>query len=551
MEAKVTLVVILLGVCSAHTVSSFEKISKQTILPFNSANVQMEASPNVLTEAGMVVVNWKGVQNPNDDDWIGVYSPSTVNTTTTSPVKYQLANVSPDYLNTGAGSLTFRLINIRDDYIFVFMKTNQGDTEPVGKSNTVNFVDYNEPLYGHISIGYSDSEMKVTWVSKQLSNPVVKFGTSQQSTTTIKATTTTYTKNDLCGFPANDFGFRDPGYIHSATLSNLMPQQQYYYSYGDDYGMSVFNSFVAPPVATASQGVHLIAYGDMGKASIDGSLEHWEEFPSLNTTRNVISKLNEIDLVLHIGDISYAVGYEAQWDQFFEQVEPITSTKPYMTCIGNHERDYPDSGAYYNGTDSGGECGVPYEHYLAMPTPGTDKPWYSFNYGNIHFLLMSTEHEFHDKSEQYEFLVNDLKNVNRTQTPWVIFAGHRPMYIDSTNDKQPDGDLVVAKLLRKELEDVLRKHKVDLALWGHHHSYQRTCPVYEEKCVDHGVVHVVIGMAGMGLSQNLQKETPEWITYVDDQNFGFTQMKTTENKLEMWYYTNDLQLNDHFTLSKK
>ncbi|WZN63352.1 hypothetical protein HKI87_07g49000 [Chloropicon roscoffensis] len=33
---------------------------------------------------------------------------------------------------------------------------------------------------------------------------------------------------------------------------------------------------------------------------------------------------------------------------------------PYMTTIGNHERDWPNSGGRYGGQDSGGECGVPY-----------------------------------------------------------------------------------------------------------------------------------------------------------------------------------------------
>jgi predicted phosphohydrolase len=34
----------------------------------------------------------------------------------------------------------------------------------------------------------------------------------------------------------------------------------------------------------------------------------------------------------------------------------------------------------------------------------------------------------------------------------------------------------VAELLQKELEEYLVKYKVDLALWGHVHNYQRTCP---------------------------------------------------------------------------
>jgi hypothetical protein len=32
---------------------------------------------------------------------------------------------------------------------------------------------------------------------------------------------------------------------------------------------------------------------------------------------------------------------------------------------------------------------------MAMPQAGPDKPWYSFDYGPIHFLQYSTEHPFH------------------------------------------------------------------------------------------------------------------------------------------------------------
>ena len=49
----------------------------------------------------------------------------------------------------------------------------------------------------------------------------------------------------------------------------------------------------------------------------------------------------------------------------------------------------------------------------------TDTPWYGFDYGNIHFVLMSTEHNFTRYSDQYNFLEEDLSSVDRTKTPWV------------------------------------------------------------------------------------------------------------------------------------
>ena len=42
--------------------------------------------------------------------------------------------------------------------------------------------------------------------------------------------------------------------------------------------------------------------------------------------------------------------------------------------------------------------------------------------------MMSSEHDYRPGSRQYVWLENDLKNVDRTKTPWVVLGGHRPMY---------------------------------------------------------------------------------------------------------------------------
>lgn len=69
----------------------------------------------------------------------------------------------------------------------------------------------------------------------------------------------------------------------------------------------------------------------MFQAEQDGSNEFSNYQPgSLNTTDQLIKDLENIDLVFHIGDVSYANGYISQWDQFTSQVEPIASTVPYM-----------------------------------------------------------------------------------------------------------------------------------------------------------------------------------------------------------------------------
>lgn len=77
-------------------------------------------------------------------------------------------------------------------------------------------------------------------------------------------------------------------------------------------------------------------FGDMGTAEVDGTLDagHTEEIPSLRTMEHLKEQLGmqrvkgkgepfgrdarqepPLSLVLHIGDLSYARGYDAQWDE--------------------------------------------------------------------------------------------------------------------------------------------------------------------------------------------------------------------------------------------
>lgn len=50
------------------------------------------------------------------------------------------------------------------------------------------------------------------------------------------------------------------------------------------------------------------------------------------TTDRLIKDLPNYDAVFHIGDLSYANGFLAQWDQFTAQIEPIASRVPYMVA---------------------------------------------------------------------------------------------------------------------------------------------------------------------------------------------------------------------------
>jgi len=232
------------------------------------------------------------------------------------------------------------------------------------------------------------------------------------------------------------------------------------------------------------------------------------------------------------------------------QISPIASVVPYMTSNGNHERDYPDSGSLFNVKDSGGECGIPYESRFKMIDTDHQKQWYSFDYGNVHIMMMSTEHEFAPGSEQYKFIVKDLSSVNRKITPWLIFTGHRPMYVDSTNNEGDSGEIKVSALLRNHLEDVLVKYKVDLAMWGHHHSYQRTCHVYQEECGDDTLpVHAVIGMSGFYLDHDFFTTPPNWIEVASVANHGYATITANSSKLVFHFIDESNVVKDELILT--
>ena len=203
----------------------------------------------------------------------------------------------------------------------------------------------------------------------------------------------------------------------------------------------------------------------------------WAPPSSLTTAERVATEVEEngVQLILHIGDISYALGYGYIWDQFFTVIEPIASHVPYMINIGNHEYDHTTNGEndpsgaegtgfhpiWGNyGDDSSGECSVPTFNrfpYQVYPSNGNGIYWYSFDNGPVHVIMISTEHNYTKGSEQYEWIENDLKSVNRSITPFIIFGGHRAMYC---SEILYFGDFQVEIAMRESFEDLFLTYQV-------------------------------------------------------------------------------------------
>ena len=118
---------------------------------------------------------------------------------------------------------------------------------------------------------------------------------------------------------------------------------------------------------------------------------------------------------------------------------------------------------------------------MLVPKTGNWIYWYSFNYGGIHVIQMSTEHNWTRGSEQYKWLEHDLEQVDRNVTPWVVLTAHRMMvrHVGSnfgglsansrftfqyTSQVDIEPDMNVSFKFQEEVEDLIYQHRVNVML---------------------------------------------------------------------------------------
>ena len=469
-----------------------------------------------------------------------------------------------EFVQSQQKSASWQMTHLRRPLNFRYYSRDnncQGIYTLIAQSVVVEPVNYNEPTQIHIAYGDGIDQMYVSYLTNSSQyTPKCQYGLTPTSLTMVQTgSSITYQASDMCEGKATIIGpqnFIDPGFMHTMLLKDLRPSTTYYYRVGtDEHGWSNVYSFTNRP-ASKDESIYMVAYGDMGLAPI--------ELGAKPTIDRVTARVNSqnITCLLHIGDISYARGIAAQWDAFMTQIQPIASRIPYMTGIGNHEYDHETGGdkdpshapgpggfrpTWSNyGHDSGGECAVPMVHRFHSPSNGNGLFWYSFDVGPAHILYFSTEHDFLPNSTQYEWIENDLRSVNRSLTPWLIVGSHRQMY---TSEDNSESETIMTEKLQEYIEPLLYKYHVDLNLFAHRHSYERTCAMFQNKCVSDGVTHVLIGMAGQNIDSDRYTSLP-WSKY-HDQQFGYTTIFANQTYLHMTYYhDSDDQIADQFDLHK-
>jgi hypothetical protein len=209
----------------------------------------------------------------------------------------------------------FSIVNPRSEFYITFVRNGLQTPTLAAVSSPIQFRNPKEPQFPHWSIGPDPATFRLSWISGHYDDAIVYWGFSNDHLDNIVyAELTSYSRDEMCGAPASGIGWVDPGIIYHALLKQIPPAATISYRFGSlTSGMTDILKFRSPP--GPGNEVRLYAYGDMGSGQIDNSLNAFEnEQESLTTSLLMASANFTADLVLHIGDISYANGYLSQWE---------------------------------------------------------------------------------------------------------------------------------------------------------------------------------------------------------------------------------------------
>ena len=354
---------------------------------------------------------------------------------------------------------------------------------------------------------------------------------------------------------------------HEVQITGLSANTTYYYAVGyggtklaGDDADHYFNT--SPPTST-SQTIRAWVLGNAGHKD-----HHQRDVR--DAFYNYIGS-NHIDMMLLLGDNAYDAGTDADYQlAWFENMYEARLINSVMwSCFGNHDGDSADSE-----TETG-----PYYDIFTFPrnaeaggvASGTEA-YYSFDYGNIHFISINTWDIDRDPGEpMITWVQNDL---NATSQDWIVALFHHPPY--TGNNGNSSDDHPIESDMREDFLSILEAGGVDLVLSSHHHSYQRSFLInghydvsstwnpntmgldlgdgrtdgdnaYYKEIDGTGTVYMVAGSAGDVGSDPAGYPT----MYEALQEYGSVILEVTDLQMDVKFIQDNDNIGDYFTIIKQ
>jgi hypothetical protein len=268
---------------------------------------------------------------------------------------------------------------------------------------------------------------------------------------------------------------------HIVTLAGLTPNTTYYYSVGaggDTLAPAPADNpadftFTTPPTAGTVINTRIWVLGDAGTA---GNTDPGRQ-QSVRDAFYTFTGARTPNLVLQLGDNAYNSGQDIEYQKaVFDMFPTMLRKTPFWSCLGNHET--AQATAFVDT--------YPYFDIYTLPTAGEvggvasgTEHYYSFNYGNIHFIAldsMTANRSVDDPSTpgvnedgpMATWLRADLQSTTAT---WIICFFHHPPYTKGSHNSDTEGELIQ---MRQNFLPILEAAGVDLTLAGHSHIYERS-----------------------------------------------------------------------------
>jgi acid phosphatase type 7 len=277
---------------------------------------------------------------------------------------------------------------------------------------------------------------------------------------------------------------------HTVHITGLDPLTEYYYAVA--VGETVLSGgdeshrFRTWPLPGADVPVSVWAIGDFGKGN--------------SKQRDVMNSFKQYagdemtDVWLWLGDNVYDDGFDQEYqDKVFNPewgMTDLMARLPFMATPGNHDylsispptvsqNPLDNEGAYFDIIDvyTNGEMGgAPSGHEL----------YYSFDYGNVHFVNLNSEigsvlsgsndwtganpFSSFNGSPMTEWLHADLQANDK---PWVIAYFHQPPHSEGSHSSADLWERYMTAM-RRNFCPILEQYGVDVIINGHSHVYERS-----------------------------------------------------------------------------
>ena len=239
---------------------------------------------------------------------------------------------------------------------------------------------------------------------------------------------------------------------HEVRLTGLLPNTKYYYAIGSSTDVLASGSdyfFVTSP--TAAKPTRIWVIGDSGTANAQAR-SVWEQYRAFTGSRYT-------DLWLMLGDNAYTAGTDAEYQRaMFDMYPELLRQTVVWPAIGNHDtsQNYFDIVTLPTQGEAGG-------------VPSGSKHFFSFDYGNIHFVCLDAM--FSDRSSNGVMCTWLREDLLANTNEWLIAFWHHPPYTKSSHDSDTEIELIE---MCENAVPILESFGVDLVLCGHSHVYERS-----------------------------------------------------------------------------